>query len=264
VKLFKSAILLVILVLVGCGKSLKPLTDEQKARFANTMNSGGTLIGSMSTAASKTKANNGVTNTADNLEAVLSGHVQSGQCNAKFNSDLSKSSDFQVNRPFTFEMSISGNGCPIDSYLLTKTQVNQSGSQSAEVDFEMKGHFKIVDSKITKYTDITGFEITEGKGHFSANQTSVKGNASMAANITSTKEGNIAMYLQLEADMNGQSGSSKMKFGVKYSDFTAELEVSGNGQDAQYTLNGEKISAQEFSNYFKGMNNVPSKMNMTL
>lgn len=263
-KLFKAALLLVILVLVGCGKNLKPLTEEQKARLAATMQSGGNLIGSMSTAASKTKANNAAPNNADTLEGNLSTHVQTGQCTSKFVNTMAKS-EFNLNQPFTFEMSLSGNGCPVEAYFLTRTQFTQGSGQSGELDFEMRGNFKLNDRNLAKYTDITAFDITTGKGHFSMNQNGGKGSAEMAATLTSTKEGTIGMYLNIEADFNSQGqGNSKMTFGVKYSDFTAEIVASGNGRETELTLNGEKISRSDLDRYFRGVQNVPRLNNLTL
>jgi len=235
-----------LFMVAGCGGSKTKLTSEQKAEFADTLESAGRAqkVGKTGAQTSgRFSAIEGSTRSSSSqkdIEAQMYSKLQSADCDFKFSEpqsfDAGSSPMSALNQKM--EWSVEGNSCPlVMNFSFTTTTSGQT-----ENDFKMKMamdmNFTISDEELKKLNDVYAMTL---KGEITADKNGANG--SFDGKIKSVTHGDIPVSMKI----SGSKDSAEVSYNVDMPKYSVEMKmtVSKDGKP-EYTLNGEKMTEQEF------------------
>jgi hypothetical protein len=267
---------LAALALMGCGKSLTPMTPEQKSRFVDTLGHVGNVSSGIGSA--RSGHGNGFAPLAavapwlaaspspspavptdserQQLANQLAAAIQSGQCRESDNmpSEFSGLSSFR-----SLSFTIGGDHCPIQFGLTASA----SGSpQDASGQFAVT--YRVTDDTFRAIADIDSMSLN-GSLEAHSDQGSQSGKFSLDGSLHSRKEGDLKLYLNGDGEMSRdgfqQAGDAEVAFGIQFSDFTGEIKVKAsgsspgsNGSNLTYYVNDQEVDSNEFQTYVTALN----------
>jgi hypothetical protein len=241
-----------VLLIGGCGKENKGLTQAQSGRLGTTLDA----LGRAQTAGMQAQGNpitDATPANADQAVLRMSQRLRPNVC--KFDTLAPGKSDFALK--------ISGKDCPMEmnfSIGFAFAGTSKKVTQATE--------FKVKDAELKAMTDIDAFSLkgtfeSEEKFDFVGGMPGVKVSSKLGMNGSahSQKDGDIKIEISGGGNGEGSNDPSKShgKFEyvakLSYSDFTAEFkrvqEVKAGKLEAKYYLNGDEMTEAQFQEYLK-------------
>lgn len=257
--------------LTSCGSKpgsvTQPLSADQKAEFDQTVKA----IGSAERASE-------LANQARQRPAS-----KAGKAVATFPQEMIdrlKQCEFEVKNPKSMNLSpgeevkseidiglkLKGDKCPV-SFDLSLNGEFEISPTLTKADMKFSYDYSVIDSQFESYVDVTEMSAS-GSGKFSKTESEVSGDFDIRGSAKSKKQGALKFYVVSKISGPNQSASGESVFGVEYSDHTAELKdvlttTNGVGSRA-YTLNGEKITEDQFRNYIRDLGSLGQSTDQSL
>jgi hypothetical protein len=240
----------------GCGKGLKPLTDDQKAVLSDTLASAGRSSGAaqdMGVAAKQDQhanlaATSASTTSGDPTRQSMEGKLRDKKCEV----------DFKQSPPAgemdmgALSEKVSGGGCPVSLDMSFSSKGTASG-QSVNAEFDFNWQYQVNDDDFRKLNDVDQVAL-QGSVQLQGSGDSSSGSASVHLDIEGKFHSQVQGDIQVafKGDMSGSQsasgvqGKGEIKARFDFTSFSAEYRVTSDGSKTQYFVNDQEVDPQAF------------------
>jgi hypothetical protein len=157
----------------------------------------------------------------------------------------------------TFQIKVSGNGCPIELQLAASSQILTTSFRGSLVL-----HYLATDPQFAEINEVYGIDL-KGQGAFAADRNGeewkLKGDGQIEGALLTRANGKLPLSLIISGSGNVRqtnvNGAYVIAFQMQFPDFLVDMkevtEYDGSQEPhSLYLLNGESLSKEEFYGYF--------------